>query len=263
MKIVNLTNEHKQTYFSCLEDYSEEMKEASAAKETWYEKMKGKGLRVKLALSDEGVVAGMIQYFPIEYSWIEGKDLYFIGCIWVHSNKQGHGSFQNKGMGTALLKAAEQDVEAIGAKGIVAWGTPLPVLMKASWYKKRGYVSIDRKGFLGEVLLWKKFTSDAEPPKWIEQKKKPEPVEGKVKVTCLTNGWCPAINLSCQRAKKVAAEFGDLVEIEEIDTFDKASFNEWGITDSLYIDGCKIRTGPPPSEKKLRRKIAKRISKKN
>jgi len=33
---------------------------------------------------------------------------------------------------------------------------------------------------------------------------------------------------------------------------------EWGIWDSLFIDGKEIRTGPPPSYEKLKGLIEKR-----
>ncbi len=42
-------------YFCCLEDWSDEMKEAGDNKQRWYERMK-----------DNGVISGMIQYMPIE-----------------------------------------------------------------------------------------------------------------------------------------------------------------------------------------------------
>ena len=73
MKIIDLTDEYQQLYFVCLEDWSEEIKEAGNHKEVWYRKMKDKGLRVKLGLDDGGEVGGMIQYIPIEHSFAEGK----------------------------------------------------------------------------------------------------------------------------------------------------------------------------------------------
>ena len=262
MRIIDLTEEHKSSYLVCLEDWSDEIKKASHVKEKWYNKMKDQGLRVKLAQDENGVVGGMIQYFPIEHSWVEGKNLYFIGCIWVLGDRQGRVNFRNKGMGKAMIKAAEEDAQQIGAKGIVAWGTSLPVWMKASWFKKQGYVPIDKKGLIGEVLLWKPFTNDAEPPKWIKQKKKPEKKSDKVTVTCLNHGWCPAMNLACERTKEVASEFGDKVEVESINTLNKATFDEWGIADSIYVDGKKVRMGPPPSKEKLRKIIEKKVHRK-
>ena len=36
MKVIDLTDEHKQLYFVCLEDWCEEMKEAGNHKELWF-----------------------------------------------------------------------------------------------------------------------------------------------------------------------------------------------------------------------------------
>ena len=72
MKVIDLTKDYKQLYFVCLEDWSEEIKEAGGHKKAWYNKMKDEGLRVKLAVDDNGEVGGMIQYIlsPLIYSYI-------------------------------------------------------------------------------------------------------------------------------------------------------------------------------------------------
>jgi len=259
MKIIDLTDDYKQLYFVCLEDWSEEIKEAGNHKEVWYHKIKDKGLRVKLALDNDGKVGGMIQYVPIEHSFVAGKELYFINCIWVHGHKEGRGNFQKRGMGRALLQAAEDEVKAMGAKGMVAWGVLLPFWMKASWFKKQGYKKVDKQGM--QVLLWKPFTLDAIPPKWIKQKKKPEKTPGRVVVTAFLNGWCPAQNMVFERAKRAAAEFGDKVVFRKIDTFNRDTFLEWGIADALFIDDKSVRTGPPPPYEKIENLIAKKVRK--
>ena len=257
MKIIDLKDEYKKSYFLCLEDWSEEIKEAGDHKACWYEKMKDKGLCVKLASDDQGNVGGMIQYMPIQYAPVEGKDLYYIPCVWVHGYKKGRGNFQKKGMGKTLLQAAEEDAKNRGAKGLVAWGISLPFWMKASWYKKHGYKKVDN--MKGSVLLWKSFTDDAVPPKWIRPKKKPLKEEGKVVVTAFINGVCPAQNMIFERAKRAATEIGDKVEFRAIDTFDRNTFLEWGICDGLFVDDRQVRTGPPPSYKKIKKHIAKKV----
>jgi len=259
MQIIDLTDEYQPLYFVCLEDWSAEIKEAGNHKEVWYNKMKDKGLGVKLALDENGEVGGMIQYVPIEHSFAEGNDLYFIDCIWVHGNKEGRGNFQKKGMGTALLQAAETDAKASGAKGMAAWGLWLPFWMKASWFKKNGYKKVDRQGI--QVLLWKPFADEATPPRWIKQKKKPETIPGKVTVTAFLNGRCPAQNMVLERAKRAAAEFGDAVVFRQVDTYDREVFSEWGIADALFIDDKQVRTGPPPPYEKVKRLIARRVKK--
>lgn len=261
MKVIDLTEDYKQLYFVCLEDWSEEIKEAGCHKEVWYNKMKDKGLKVKLAVDNNGEVGGMIQYLPIEHSFVEGEGLYFINCIWVHGYKKGRGNFQKRGMGKALLQAAEADAQAEGAKGIAAWGIPLPFWMKASWFKKQGYVKADKQGLLGPVLLWKPFAENAFPPRWIRLRKKPETIPGKVTVTSFLNGWCPAMNMVFERAKRAASEFGDKVVFQKIDTFDRNIFLEWGVADALFIDGRQVRTGPPPSYEKIKKLIAEKVKK--
>ncbi len=259
MEIIDLTEEHKQLYFECLEDWSDEIKEAGDHKACWYEKMKDKGLGVKLAIDDQGHIGGMIQYIPIESSPAEGKDLYFISCIWVHGYKKGRGNFQKKGMGKALLKAAEEYVQKRGAKGLVAWGVSMPFWMRASWYKKQGYKKVEN--LKGTVLLWKPFADDAVPPRWIKPKKKPTSGLGKVIVTAFINGSCSAQGMVFERAKRAAAEFENKVEFRGIDTSERTVFLEWGRYDGLFINDKPVRTGPPPSYKKIRKKIAKQVKK--
>jgi len=259
MQIISLTPEHEPLFCACLEDWSEEMKEAGDHKAQWLEKMRTKGLRVKLAVDDKGQVGGMIQYVPIEEAFVEGQGLYFVHCIWVHGHKQGRGNFQKKGMGTALLEAAELDARELGAKGMAAWGMAMPVFMRASWFKKHGYRKADSQGMM--ILLWKPFTEGAEPPRWIRDKKKPAPEPGRVTVTALVNGWCPGMNMAFERAKRAAAEFGDKVEFRAVDTFDRIVFREWGEPDAIFIDGKGMRMGPPPTYEKIRKAIAKRVRK--
>ncbi|MBE0522794.1 MAG: GNAT family N-acetyltransferase [Methanosarcinales archaeon] len=259
MDVIDLTDEYKPLYLMCLEDWSDEMKEAGTRKELWYDRMKNKGLRVKLARDDTQKVGGMIQYGPIEHSFVEGEDLYFIYCIWVHAHKEGRGNFKKKGMGKALLQAAETDAKNLGAKGIVAWGIFLPFWMKASWFKKQGYSNVDREGI--SMLLWKPFVDDVTPPRWIKQKKMPDNIPGKVTVTAFINGWCPAQNLTYERAKRAAAEFGEDVVFREIATNERNVLEEWGIVDGLFIDNKKVRTGPPPSYDKIIKLIDKKVKK--
>lgn len=258
MEIIDLTEKYYKQYFCCLEEWSDEMKDAGDHKEKWFSKMKDKGLCVKIAVEDEKA-CGMIQYVPAENSFIVGEELYFINCIWVHGYKKGIGNYQKKGIGKALLHAAEEDIKTKNQKGIAAWGISLPFWMKASWYKKHGYKKVDKNGMA--VLLWKPLSQDAIPPRWIKEKKKPGKTQGKVTVTSFINGWCPAQNIVHERAKKASQDFGDLVEFQEIQTFGKSVFCEWGISDALFIDGKKVRTGPPPSLEKLQKKIGKRVKK--
>ena len=257
MKIEDITPVTEEQYFCCLEEWSDDIREAGDHKKRWYRRMKENGVRVKFAVDGNGVIGGMIQYLPIEHSIFTGESLYAILCIWVHGHKEGRGDFRRRGMGTALLEAAEEDCKKLGAKGLAAWGLAIPVWMKASWFRSKGYRVVDRDGI--NRLLWKPFTSDARPPGFIRPKKTPSAGEKKVSVAIFRNGWCPVMNLTSERTMRAAAELGDKIELTEYDTLDKNTLNEWGITDGLFIDGREMRTGPPPPYEKIKRRLEKRI----
>jgi GNAT superfamily N-acetyltransferase len=259
MDIIDLNPEHEAEYIQCLEDWSDEMKEAGDHKSRWYARMKDRGLRVKLARDESGTVGGMIQYLPIEEYGLQGRDLHFILCVWVHGYEEGRGNFQKQGMGKALLQAAEEDSRKLGKKGIAAWGLALPFWMRASWFKKQGYKAVDRNGIA--VLVWKPFREDAVAPKWIRRKKKPGKNPGKVTVSAFINGWCPAQNIVYERARRAAEQFGGIVLFESYGTLDREVFEEWGFIDGLFIDGKEVRTGPPPSFETIHGLIEKRVRK--
>ena len=256
MKIVDISPETEKIYFCCLEDWSDEMKEAGDHKQRWYEQMKDKGVRVKLAKDENDVVTGMIQYLPIEYSMFEGENLHVVLCIWVHGHKQGIGDQRNKGMGKSLLKAAEKDCREMGSGGLVTWGLGIPAFMRASWFKKHGYKVVDKSGIMR--LLWKPFNDEVSPPKFMKKKKKPGKGMNKVDITVFKTGWCPAMNITYERTLRASGKFGDRIDLKEYDTLDRRIVEEWGISDGIFIDGKELRTGPPPKYEKVHRKIEKR-----
>ena len=259
MKIVDISPETEKTYFCCLEDWSDEMKEAGDHKQRWYERMKDKGLRVKLAKNENDEVAGMIQYLPVEYSMFEGRDLHVVLCIWVHAYKQGIGDQRKKGLGKALLRAAEEDCREMGSGGLVTWGVSLPVFMRASWFRKHGYKVVDKSS--GMRLMWKPFRDGVNPPKFMKKKKTPDKGADKVNITVFKTGWCPAMNMAFERTLRASKDFGDKIDFMEYDTVDRTLVDEWGISDGIYIDGKELRTGPPPKYEKVHRRIAKRAGK--
>ncbi len=259
IRVIDLTPEHEQLYFLCLEDWpGSDLREAGEWKARWYEWAKPRGLRVKLALDAEGRVGGMIQVLPIEHAPLVGHDLDYILCTWVHGYPMGRGDFRGKGLGSALIAAAEADSRERGRKGIAAWGLALPIWMRASWYRKHGFVKADRDGLT--ALVWKPFTADAVAPRWLHAPaRRPDLAEGRVVVTACMNGWCPGQNLAFERARRAAAPYGDQVEVRRIDTCERAVFEAWAQSDALWVDGKQVRTGSPPSEKALAKLIRRRV----
>jgi hypothetical protein len=131
--------------------------------------------------------------------------------------------------------------------------------MRARWYKKHGYRVVDKSGIMR--LLWKPFTTDAEPPSFMKQKELPGLVPGKVNVSVFINGWCPAQNTVYERTKRAVFEFRDKIDFNVYHTVDHEILKYWGISDALIINGKCIRTGPPPSYNKIRRLIEGKVRK--
>lgn len=259
MRVIDLTEELTPLYLVCLEDWSDEPREAGDARERWFRRARDRGLRVKLALDDDGRAGGMIQYLPIEHAPALGQGLYFILCIWVHGHRSGRGNFQGRGMGSALLRAAEEDARALGAKGMAAWGLALPVWMRASWFRRHGYRRADRQGL--SALVWKPFSPEAEPPRWPPATgRRPDPLPGKVVVTACTTGWCMGMNLGIERAREAARRSGDRAEFRLVDTGEREALLAWGRSEALWVDGREVRNGPPPSQARLVRLVRRRVA---
>lgn len=160
MQVIDLTNALCPLYLRCLEERSEELAEAEEHRTRWYASFRDRGLRVKLARNDQDGVIGMIQYMPADEAFVDARDLYFVLCLRVLAREGG--DRPRRGVGSALLEAAEADVRTRGARGIAAWGVARPPGLRASWFRRRGYSRADTDG--RRVLLWKSFSDDAVPP---------------------------------------------------------------------------------------------------
>jgi GNAT superfamily N-acetyltransferase len=259
MEIVDITDNEVPTYCKCLEDWSHEFDDEGGRKFAWYGKMKERGLRVKLAREEDGRVVGMIQYAPAEAAPVDGAGIHYVYCVWVHGYEEGVGKQQGRGIGKALLAAAEADAKASGSKGLAAWGLRLPFFMRSSWFKRQGYKVVDREGMM--ELVFKPFVEGAAPPRFLERRDRPAAGASRVTVTAYTNGWCPAQNIVYERAQRASAGFPGAVDFVGVDTSDKAALAAHGIPDGLFIDGKEVRTGPPPSYEKVRSLIERQVRK--
>lgn len=255
--VIDLDEQHLDSYCSCLEEYDARMVEGGQHKKAWITQMTPRGLRCKLAVEEDGTPIGMVETIPIEESFALGEKLAFVNCIWVHGHKGGVGNRQKRGAGLALLAAAEQDARDRGMDGIAAWGLALPLWMKASWFKRHGYLPADRAGIMS--LVWKPFHDRAQKPAWMRGKLVPETNPGQATVSIYLNGQCPLMNFKAAQVKRIAGEFGESVAIREISTSDKPAMLEHRTKDSLFIGKRELRPGPPVPDEKLRRMIRKAV----
>ncbi|MBT8207951.1 MAG: hypothetical protein KJO18_06740, partial [Acidimicrobiia bacterium] len=103
------------------------------------------------------------------------------------------------------------------------------------------------------------FSVDAKPPKWVAPGPTPEPVDGQVTMAGYLSGWCPAMNLTYERSKRVAEDLGDPVVFVPIDISDPAAIRRHGHADVVFLDGKQLQRGAPPSYDKIRKKTIKRL----
>jgi thiol-disulfide isomerase/thioredoxin len=121
---------------------------------------------------------------------------------------------------------------------------PLTDFLKSQNTTQRHKLILSGNPHILYFVLWKLFTDDATPPKWIKQKKKPEITPGQVTVTGFLNGWCPAGNMVFERAKRAASEFGDKVVFQKIDTkFVPASTDALQTTNEAPTSSIKTKHG--------------------
>jgi len=237
------------------------MAESGDHKERWLTRMKTKGLGVMIAVTDDGKYAGMIQYYPSRFSpaLISSEDAWFIHCIWVHGYKKGQGNFQGRGIGTALLQAAETDIRNRGGKVILAWGLSMPFWMKSSWFKKNGYTPADKSGI--QELVIKNLDGTERQAKWRNAKKTPPArnADGTLLATTFMSGACSVTAIAHERLKKVIV--GLPVALRLIDTSQPENLEEWGMSDVMFIGSKKVTTGPPPGTSKLLRIVRKELRK--
>jgi GNAT superfamily N-acetyltransferase len=258
IEIIDFSEEYAPQYFVCLEEWNSDLAEARAIKEKWYRIMTERGLRVKVARADDGMIDGMIEFMPIEYSFAKGSDAFFVNCIWVHGYEgKGRGNRQGKGIGKALLSAVEEDVRSLGQSGLAVWGLSEPFWMNAPWFRKQGYETVDQ--FDWYVLLWKPFKPDAVSPKWHRGEFKPKHIPGKVTVTAFFSGQCCSENAVYMSAKKAADEFGDRVHFEVIDMSRVENIRKYGRAWRLDIDGENLFDRHVPTYAEIKAKIEEKL----
>lgn len=185
---------------------------------------------------------------PIEYShWGPiGRDLMVILCQYVRNEGKG------KGIGHALLRAAEEEAKREGKKALVvcAYYYEDFWFMPALFYEKHGYTPVVRqkvtregeKNFLDEeAILWKVFDESAEIPSFPTPNYQFQPIEGKVVVDLFADTFCKPIE--AQRVRDVVKEFGSKVILNEYSTDEKEIFEKYHISRAIFINGKEIGWG--------------------
>jgi len=259
VEVVDLSPEREEVFLCCLKPYSTTFAEGVPIKREWLDRNRDGGLGVKLAIDDDGEVAGMLQYSDRRLApfIVADEGTWVVHCIWVHLYGRGIGNRGGRGIGSALLRAAEEDMRARGARGVAAWGVRMDEWMSAPWYERHGYRRVDEQGQL--AVVFKAFDPDVDEPRFLREVRRPEPLQGKTRVSSFLIGWCTGDNLVHEWARRASEELGDAVVFERFDTSDPGVATEWGISTGLFVDGDRLPMDGTETYGKVREFISQRI----
>ncbi len=240
---------------------SEEINASAERRLAWLRDRYGEGLRVKTALVD-GRQVGFLHVMPIEVSpWGPlGQDLMTIPCLVVQSGTA------RKGVGQAMIDAAERETTKQGRKGLVTtayygdfWFMPARFFERCGFSKvsSRRVTAEGEKEYLSEeTILWKVLDPSAQPPDFMERAFRFEPVPAKVVVDLFWNTFCQTSDIEAQRVREVVQEFGDLVVLREHCADDPGIRARYQIARGILVNGTEIGWGYEAPEGGVRRALA-------
>jgi len=246
------------------EGESDEIDACARRRLAWLKGMYAQGLRVKVALRDDQRV-GFLYLMPIEVCpWGPlGRDLMAIPCLVVQDKAKG------RGVGRALIEAAEEEARAQGRKGLVteayywdSWFMPAPFFERCGFSvaRSREVPGQAERGGHREAILWKLLDASAETPRFLKRDYRFEPVPGKVVVDLFYNTFCETSDMEAQRVREVVEEFGDRVVLREYCADDRAVFAEYQTPRAIYVNGREIWWGYEAPREGIREAIRAELS---
>jgi len=227
-----------------------------AVRRSWIEEMLPRGLQIKVALDGDQPI-GFIHLLPIEHSafGLIGRDLLTIPCLALQDAHHG------QGVGRMLMEAAEVASRTTDARGLAVMGHEWEDdfwFMRADFFKHFGYQEAGRRG--NAVILWKRFTDDAEPPRFFDPSWDYEPVPGKVAFDAFWHRQCQTTATEISNVREVCAEFGDRVLLREYDATDPAVRERYEIGRLLAVNGREIGWGYEAPREGLRQAIQEELA---
>ncbi|MEP2934861.1 MAG: GNAT family N-acetyltransferase [Gilvibacter sp.] len=212
MRLVEVTpkNAIKETFF-CIKDTK---RQGFKDKANWFERRYKEGLRIKILKNDQDKMIGFIEYVPAKNAWrpIDADNYMFIHCTYIYAKKH-----RNKGYGSMLLDAVQNEAKSIGLDGVCVMTSEGGWLANKNLFERNGFEQIEAKDRF--QLLSKTWNSNAKKPQfhnWTNEQKK-------------YKGWhllyadqCPWNEKSVAAILNVAMDYGVDLKVTKLDSVKKA-----------------------------------------
>ncbi len=184
-----------------------------------------------LAKDDKGKQLGFAECIPAENAWrpVKADGYFFIHCIMVQSK-----SDRNSGIGSALIKACEQEAKKQGKIGLCVMSSEGTWMSGKELFKKNGYQKADSIGRFD--LMFKSFGDSIKPVllNWQQKAKQ-------------YSGWhlffadqCPWHINAVEAMEKTAREEKIRLQIHQMKTAEEAKQSPSGFGTFALIHNGKL-----------------------
>jgi len=192
----------------------------------WLTKRMEEGLKLKL-LKIAGETVGFIEYVPGEYAWrpVKADNFMFIHCMWVFRNKN-----LNRGYGSMLLEACENDAQVQGKHGLAV------VASKGSWmsspeiYEKNDFESVQEKD---RFILMTKVFGNFQRPSFLNWEENLNRYQG---LNLVYANQCPLFIKSVEEMKETARALGHELKVKVMESPDeiRKAASGYGVYSLVY-----------------------------
>lgn len=253
IRIIDVTAESlEETGIYCLKD---KRAPGYQLKAEWFKSNSTFGLKIRIAVDNQGNQLGFIEYIPSESAWrpVNAKNYMFIHCILIFSN-----DFKGKGIGSALLEICESDARQLGKSGICAMSSDGPWMADKTLYEKNGFHVGEKLGRF--ELMIKRFDNRTSKPVFIDWTKQQAQYKG---WNLIYSDQCPWHDKSVRELKQSALEYGIKLSVKKLTSFEDAQNSPSGFGTFVLIKDGKLIEDHYLSKKRFENIVKKEIFKKD
>jgi hypothetical protein len=226
LKLINITPENVMEHgLFCIKNVNNP---EFALKKNWFLKSYEEGLRIKILHNESKKQIGYIEYIPADFAWrpVEAPGFMFIQCMFIYAKKD-----KEKGYGSFLVKACEEDAKKQNMKGICTMTSDGTFIANKQLFIKNGYSQVDK--LERYELMVKKFDNKFDDPRLIDWTKDREKFQG---WHLIYADQCPWHHKSVEALKEVAKSNGIDLKIKKLTNWQEAKKapSGFGVFSLLY-----------------------------